>query len=104
MTADEKPTAIFCSCDAVARLAYKSLNDLGLSVPDDVSVAGYDDDPLAEWLAPKLTSVRQPFMKMGEVAMELLRERIAKPDAPAVTKSLPVELVKRDSIAPPKKR
>jgi DNA-binding LacI/PurR family transcriptional regulator len=104
LAADEKPTAIFCSCDAVARLAYKALATHGLSVPDDISIAGYDDDPLAEWLAPKLTSVRQPFMKMGEAAMELLRERIAKPDAPVVMKTLPVELVKRDSIAPPKRR
>lgn len=100
--ADEKPTAIFCSCDAVARLAYKSLADLGLKVPDDVSIAGYDDDPLAEWLSPKLTSVRQPFMKMGEAAMELLRERIANPEAPVQLKALPVELVKRDSIKPPR--
>jgi DNA-binding LacI/PurR family transcriptional regulator len=101
--ASEKPTAIFCSCDAVARLAYRSLSDLGLKVPDDVSVAGYDDDPRAEWLTPKLTSVRQPFLKMGEAAMDLLRERMSNPTAPVSLKALPVELVQRDSIQPPKR-
>jgi LacI family transcriptional regulator len=74
---------------------------LGLSVPQDVSVVGYDDDPLGHWLTPKLTSVRQPFAEMGQAAMELLRRRMADPASPVESKVLPVQLVQRESVAPP---
>jgi DNA-binding LacI/PurR family transcriptional regulator len=101
MKQENRPTAIFCSCDAVARAAYEALAALGLSVPRDVSVVGYDDDPLGGWLTPKLTSVRQPFAEMGQAAMELLRRRMADPAAPVESKVLPVQLVQRDSVASP---
>jgi LacI family transcriptional regulator len=70
-------------------------------VPTQISIIGYDDDPLAEWLAPSLTTVRQPFAQMGEAAMELLSKRISDPTAPAEFRRLPVELVKRQSTAEP---
>jgi DNA-binding LacI/PurR family transcriptional regulator len=96
------PTAIFCSCDGVARRAYRELAALGLRVPDDVSVVGFDDDPIADYVHPRLTSVRQPFHAMGVAAMDLLRRQIATPAEPPPSLTLPVQLIERDSVAPPR--
>ncbi len=99
MGAGNRPTAIFCSCDAVARSAYRTLSQLGLNVPGDVSVIGFDDDPLAEWLAPGLTTVRQPHLAMGRAAMDLLSARMANPQGGVEQQVLPVELIRRGSVA-----
>ena len=93
------PTAIFFSCDAVARTAYRTLLQMGLRIPQDVSVMGYDDDPLAEWLTPGLTTVRQPFLGMGQAAMEMLCRRMGNSHLPVEHQVLPVELVNRGSVA-----
>lgn len=103
MGLDEPPTAIFASCDAIAREILCVLAAMGCSVPADVSVAGFDDDPLGQWTKPNLTTVRQPFREMGRVALGML---IAQIDAPSEggafeSRVLPVELVERDSVAPP---
>ncbi|HAU37394.1 MAG TPA: hypothetical protein DCX07_06710 [Phycisphaerales bacterium] len=95
------PTAIFFSCDAVARSAYRTLGAMGLSIPQDVSVIGFDDDPLAEWLPPPLTTVRQPFFAMGQAAMELLCKRMNDSNTPVEHRVMPVKLVERGSVAPP---
>src|SRR5690606_37808345 len=65
---DPRPTAVFCSCDEVARSVYRVLGTMGLQTPGDVSLVGFDDDPLAQGLNPPLTPVRQPFETMGKVA------------------------------------
>ncbi len=96
-------TAIFCSCDAVARACYRVCTALGLQIPKDLSLVGFDDDPLAEWLTPPLTTVRQPFMEMGEVAMELLCKQLARRPVEAQPKPLPVTWVARGSTAAPSK-
>lgn len=98
------PTAIFCSCDAVARGVYRSLGQMGLKIPGDVSVVGFDDDPLAEWLAPSLTTVRQQFGMMGRVAMKLLAQLTDKPDEPVEGRVLPVEVIQRNSVMAPKSK
>lgn len=97
-----KPTAFFFSCDGVARLAYRTFSQMGLRIPEDVSIIGFDDDPLAEWLTPGLTSIRQPFADMGLAAMEILARQMEDPQAQVERRVLPVELVKRGSIAPPR--
>ena len=99
MSRPKPPTAIFCSCDAVARSAYRALAALGLRIPDDISVIGFDDDPLAEWLTPGLTTIRQPFPEMGQVALDLLGTRMSNPHSPAEHRVLPVALIQRGSIA-----
>ena len=98
------PTALFCSCDAFARSAYRALAAGGLSVPGDVSVVGFDDDPLAEWLTPPLATVRQPFQEMGERAVRCLREQLADPSAAAASSHhvVPVTFVRRESLGPAK--
>jgi len=68
-------------------------------VPRDVSLIGYDDDPIAEYLSPPLTSVRQPFIEMGKAAMQLLRNRISDPTSSPEFRVLPAELVLRESVS-----
>ena len=93
-----RPTAVFCSCDAIARHAMRAFAEAGLSVPRDVSIVGFDDDPIAEWTTPALTTVRQDFGAMGREAVKALVARIEKPAAPGVTVKMPVELVERESL------
>lgn len=95
------PTAIACSCDAVARSVYRVLEDLNLTVPKDVSVVGFDDDPLAQWLTPPLSTVRQPLIAMGRRAVELLDAQMTASVLPSERVVMPVEFIDRDSIASP---
>ncbi len=103
MSQSNPPTAVFCSCDAVARSVYRAAGKLGVRIPEDVSVVGFDDDPLAEWLTPALTSVRQPFREMGRRAVELLGARLADPNKEIEHSVLPVELISRASVSRPGK-
>jgi DNA-binding LacI/PurR family transcriptional regulator len=96
-----RPTAIFCSCDAVARACYRVCAALGLDIPRDLSLVGFDDDPLAEWLSPALTTVRQPFAELGKRAMELLFKQVTGSPLSQKTVTLPVEWVQRASTAAP---
>lgn len=97
-----RPTAIFCSCDAVARACYRVCAAQGLRIPQDLSLVGFDDDPLAEWLSPPLTTVRQPFTEIGKEAMRLLQKQLAGQTAVRVeTVTLPVTWVERGSTAEP---
>ncbi len=96
----DRPTAVFASCDAIARAVYAAAAAEGLRVPHDLSVVGFDDDPLTALLTPALTTVRQPFREMGRAAFAMLQARIAAPGAPAAARLLPVELVERASTAP----
>jgi LacI family transcriptional regulator len=102
MSRPDRPTALFCSCDAIARSAYRALAALNLQIPGDVSVVGFDDDPLAEWISPALTTVRQSFAAMGEAAMELLCKRMSDPAAPVEHRVVPVTWIDRGSVAEPR--
>ena len=99
-----RPTAVFCSCDAIARHAMRAFAEVGMQVPDDISLVGFDDDPIAEWTTPALTTVRQDFGAMGREAVKALVARIEKPTAPGVTVKMPVELVERESLVRNTKR
>jgi LacI family transcriptional regulator len=94
-----RPTAVFCSCDAIARHAMRAFAEVGMQVPGDVSLVGFDDDPIAEWTTPALTTIRQDFAAMGREAVKALVARIAKPAAPGATVAVPVEFVERESLA-----
>ncbi len=100
MSRPNPPSALFCSCDAVARSAYRAIGAMGLSVPNNISVIGFDDDPLAEWLTPRLTTLRQPFRKMGQESLDLLMKLMSDPHAAVEHRVLPVELIRGQSVAP----
>ncbi|WP_245775206.1 LacI family DNA-binding transcriptional regulator [Nonomuraea wenchangensis] len=67
---DERPTAIVAGNDEIALGVLAAAKDFGISVPGELSVTGFDDTPQTEWTTPKLTSVRQPLVGMGRMAVE----------------------------------
>jgi LacI family transcriptional regulator len=98
----EPPTAIFAGSDQMARGAYEVLYKRGLSVPDDVSVVGFDDLPEAEWATPPLTTVRQPLRDMAQMATRMLFDLISGNQPETTRVELATRLILRDSTAPPK--
>lgn len=92
-----KPTAVFAASDAMAAGAMQALVQAGLRVPDDVSVAGYDDAPTATLVDPSLTTVRQSAVELGKVAAETLISLLENPDTPVPSQKLSTSLVVRDS-------
>jgi len=72
LDATSRPTAVAASDDVMALGAVQAIEDAGLRVPADISVAGFDDIPVAALVRPPLTTVAQPVRRMGEVAVELL--------------------------------
>jgi LacI family transcriptional regulator len=72
LSAPGRPTAVFACSDLMALGVYDAARDLGLRIPDDLSVVGFDDVPEAGWATPNLTTVRQPITEMGSAAMRLL--------------------------------
>ena len=97
-TDHDRPTAATCYNDLVAVGLCRALAELGLRVPDDVSVVGYDDIPLAQYFPTPLTSVRVPKFKMGQIAAEMLIRHIESREAvPPQKVYLDAELVVRQS-------
>jgi LacI family transcriptional regulator len=98
MELPERPTAIFLANDMMAIGAMRAVQDLGLRVPEDVSVVGYDDIPLASYVQPQLTTVRQPAFEKGILAARSLIDSLETGDSPKST-ILSVELIARQSTA-----
>ena len=93
----ERPTAIFAQNDQTAVGVLRAARDAGLLLPDELSVIGVDDIPLAAYFAPPLTTVRQDFAAIGRRAARLLIRAIEDPDAPREHLLLPGELIPRRS-------
>ncbi|MFO1199209.1 MAG: LacI family DNA-binding transcriptional regulator [Burkholderiaceae bacterium] len=91
------PDAIFCVNDVLALGAMDGARSLGVRVPEDLWVVGYDDIELASWGAYDLTTVRQPMDQMIACAIELLRARIAQRERPLERRCFPNEMVIRRS-------
>ncbi|MEW9531077.1 LacI family DNA-binding transcriptional regulator [Microbispora sp. NPDC049125] len=97
----DRPTAIFAANDLQALGAYQAALRAGLRVPEDLSVVGFDDLPLALWADPPMTTVRQPLAKMGAAAAGLVMT-LAAGDPPEHDRvELATSLVVRASTAPP---
>jgi DNA-binding LacI/PurR family transcriptional regulator len=101
----QRPTAVTCYNDLVALGLCRALAELGLSVPGDVSVVGFDDIQLLEYLPLRLTSVRMPKFEMGQLAAQMLIRHIeSRETLPPQKVYLESELVVRDStrgVSPP---
>jgi LacI family transcriptional regulator len=78
MRLPSRPSAIFCANDLMAVGCYEALRELGLRIPDDVAVMGYDDREIARHLHPPLTTVLLPHFEMGTIAAELLFDMAAR--------------------------
>ncbi|MDQ4045240.1 MAG: LacI family transcriptional regulator [Chloroflexota bacterium] len=105
LTGPNPPTAFFACNEAMAFGVYDSVARLGLRVPQDISVVGFDDLPEALWVNPPLTTVQQPIAEMGAAAVRMLVELRAEPSGapnrPARHEEHATSLVERSSTAPP---
>ncbi len=97
---DPRPTAIFAANDVTALETIAVARSLGLRVPDDLSVVGFDNVPESALGDPPLTTVEQPIQEMGREAVRLLLELIEDPARPAARVILPTRLVVRQSCGP----
>ena len=96
-----KVTAVLAYNDLVAAGVLSRLYQLGVHVPTELSVVGFDDIPLAAMLTPALTTVAAPTAQAGAAAVDALLSRLEDPDAPATVQQLPATLAVRDTTAPP---
>lgn len=92
------PTALFVANDSMAIGAYKAAYELGLSIPDDISMIGFNDIPNAKYMIPPLTTIRLYMEFMGEYAIQLLEERIIQGRDICVNVVVPTKLYIRDSV------
>lgn len=91
------PDAIFIASDLMARGAMSVLAAAGIRVPEDISIVGFDDSPVATSVSPALTTMRQPSYAQGERMASILLDLLAGREAPHVT-ILETELIPRDSV------
>jgi LacI family xylobiose transport system transcriptional regulator len=97
----ERPTAIFAGSDLQALGVYQAARELGLEIPRDLSVVGYDDLPVAQWVAPTLTTIHQPLRQMAEMATRLVLDLARGVSPSALRMDLAVQMRERQSTAPP---
>ncbi|MFC7329707.1 LacI family DNA-binding transcriptional regulator [Marinactinospora rubrisoli] len=101
LAAADPPTAVFAGNDLQALGVYEAAREAGVRIPEDLSVVGYDDLPLARWVGPPLTTVRQPLTEMAEEATRLALA-LSRGEQPANLRlDLATSLVVRGSTAPP---
>ena len=97
-----KPSAVFAASDSMAIGAIRAIREAKLRVPEDIAIVGFDDIPSALTVDPKLTTVRQPIERLGQLAVEtlinLIESEMAKGETPSTQRFvLPTELVIRGS-------
>ncbi|WP_063798666.1 LacI family DNA-binding transcriptional regulator [Nocardia sp. NRRL S-836] len=99
------PKALVCFNDRLAFGAYQALAEAGLSVPDDVSVIGFDDHPVASWMRPRLTTIALPHHELGAQAVKVLVDMVERRGrdarAPMVHR-VPMPVREGGSVAPPR--
>ena len=95
-----KPSALICFNDRLALGAYQALADAGLAVPEDVSVVSFDDDLIASWVKPQLTTVALPHYELGRVAIDVLlaENPPQRSNGRAMISRVPMPLRERESV------
>lgn len=94
-------TALFCHTDWMAAGAYRALREAHLRIPEDVSVVGYDDLPICQFLDPPLASVRQPSQGLGQLVAQLVINVIEQTESFPQDILVPAELMMRGSVMAP---
>ena len=94
---DPRPDALFTGNNLITLGALETIHNLGLSIPQEVGIVGFDDMPWSSSLNPSLTAVRQPAYEIGKRAAELLIHRISEPGRAAISMMLNTELIVRKS-------
>jgi LacI family transcriptional regulator len=103
LAGDELPTAILTANDMMAFGVMKELRGAGLSIPNDISIVGFDDIAFAELTEPPLTTVVLSRIELGRRTVEALMMNIERPNEKGVEVRIPTYLIKRASTAPPRK-
>jgi DNA-binding LacI/PurR family transcriptional regulator len=94
---ESRPTAVLAVADIIAIGVLQAAAAVGVDVPDEVAVIGFDDIPLAAWTTPPLTTVHQPILEKGEIAAQQLVALIAGETPSELKTLLPTNLVVRQS-------
>jgi LacI family transcriptional regulator, galactose operon repressor len=104
LTSDLKPTAVFAVSDHEAMFIYQAATELGMKIPDDLSVIGFADLDFAASLDPPLTTMRQKPQQIGRLAAKLIMDRIdgTMSDTDPTTIKVDAELIVRGSTAAPR--
>jgi LacI family transcriptional regulator len=100
LDAPGRPTAIFAGNDQQALGVYEAARQRGLRIPQDLSVVGFDDLPVARWVSPPLTTVRQPLAEMGRAAAGMLGDLVDGVPLRSKRVELSTELITRESTGP----
>ena len=99
MQASDPPTAIFCGNDQIAMGAYEALKELGLRIPEDVAVVGFDNQELiAAHLRPPLSTIALPHYEMGQWAVNYLIEQAERGEIIPVQHTIGCPYVERGSV------
>jgi len=97
----DRPTAVFAANNVLTEGAWRAAASLGLRIPDDISIVGFDDAPWMSMVAPGVSTIVQNASTLGATAMRALLDRIETPDAPVRTIVMPTRFIDRGSVAPP---
>jgi LacI family transcriptional regulator len=100
LSRSQRPTALLVINDMLAMAVMRAANDLGLSIPGDLSVASFDDIPFSQYITPRLTTVSGKAEESGRDAARLLLRRFAEPDLPQQVTTANIELIVRESTGP----
>lgn len=100
LSSPDRPTALLVINDMLAIAVMRAASDLGLTIPDDLSVAGFDDIPFSSYTLPRLTTVSGKAEESGHDAVRLLLRRFAEPDLPQQITSTEAQLIVRESTGP----
>lgn len=103
LTRPDPPTAVFSANNVLAEGVWRAAGDLGLRIPDDLSVVSFDDAPWMSMVTPGVTAVAQDALALGEAAIDRLLRRTTDPDAPAETVVIEAEIQARGSTAAPRR-
>ena len=93
----DKPTAVFAAGDMMAIGAIKAIQETGLKVPDDISIVGFDDIELSQYITPSLTTIKQDSHTIGQQAADLLLKQINNKKKIPLGVMVPVDLIERES-------
>jgi DNA-binding LacI/PurR family transcriptional regulator len=97
-----RPTAIFAANNVLAEGAWRAASELGLAVPEDLSLVSFDDAPWMSMVTPGITAVAQDAAALGKAAIDTLLDRIADPAKQPKTVVLPARVLQRGSTAAPR--
>ncbi len=100
LSMQDRPTAIFCISDVLAMGAINTAKKLGLRVPQDISIIGFDDVEQTAMFSPQLTTIAQPCYALGQKSAELLFMKLARGENIPMETVLPYEMVLRESTGP----